>query len=29
MYYIIVNPASQSGHGLSIWQKLEPVLQEK
>lgn len=29
MYYIIVNPASQSGHSLSIWQKLEPVFQEK
>lgn len=29
MYYIIVNPASKSGHGLSIWRKLEPVFQEK
>ena len=29
MYYIIVNPASRSGHSLSIWQKLEPVFQEK
>ena len=29
MYYIIVNPASKSGHGLSIWQNLEPVFQKK
>ncbi|MCM1252943.1 MAG: diacylglycerol kinase family lipid kinase [Clostridium sp.] len=29
MYYIIVNPASKSGRGLQIWQKLEPVLKEK
>lgn len=29
MYYIIVNPASKSGHGLQIWQKLEPVFHEK
>lgn len=29
MYYIIVNPASKSGHGLQIWQKLEPVFNER
>lgn len=29
MYHIIVNPASKSGKGLSIWHTLEPVLIEK
>lgn len=29
MYHIIVNPASKSGRGLRIWQKIEPVLIEK
>ncbi len=29
MYYIIINPASKSGRGLHIWQKLEPLLLEK
>lgn len=29
MYYIIVNPASKSGRGRKIWEKLEPVLTEK
>lgn len=29
MYYIIVNPASKSGKGASIWNSLEQVLKEK
>ncbi len=29
MYYFIVNPASKSGRGGKIWEKLEPVLIEK
>lgn len=29
MYHIIVNPASKSGRGFRIWQKIEPVLKEK
>ncbi|MCM1262151.1 MAG: diacylglycerol kinase family lipid kinase [Butyrivibrio sp.] len=29
MYYIIVNPSSQSGRGIRIWQKLKPVFIEK
>lgn len=29
MYYIIVNPASKSGRGAKIWEKLKPVLEHK
>lgn len=29
MYYIIMNPSSQSGRGLRIWKKLESVFLEK
>jgi len=29
MYYIIMNPSSQSGRGLRIWKRLEPVFLEK
>lgn len=29
MYYFIVNPASKSGRGGKIWEKLEPILIEK
>lgn len=29
MYHIIMNPTSKSGKGLSIWQRLEPILSEK
>lgn len=29
MYHIIMNPTSKSGKGLSIWQTLRPVLDEK
>ena len=30
MYYIIINPASRSGKGLSIWQKqVKPILDER
>lgn len=30
MYYIIINPASRSGRGASIWsEQVEPILQEK
>ncbi len=29
MYYIIMNPSSQSGQGLRIWKQLEPVFAEK
>ncbi len=29
MYYIIMNPSSKSGKGLSSWQKLEPIFQER
>lgn len=29
MYHIIMNPTSKSGNGLSIWQRLEPILHEE
>lgn len=29
MYYVIVNPASKSGHGRQIWVRLEQVFKEK
>ena len=29
MYYFIINPHSQSGHGLEVWQKADAILQEK
>lgn len=29
MYHIVINPASKSGRGLSIWKTIEPVLQKK
>lgn len=29
MYYILVNPASKSGRGLRIFEKLEPVLRKR
>lgn len=29
MYYIIMNPASKSGRGIRIWEKIEPVLKKR
>ena len=29
MYYIILNPASKSGQGISLWKKLEPILADR
>lgn len=29
MYHIIINPASKSGKGLSIWKTLEPILLDR
>ena len=29
MYYIIMNPSSQSGQGLRIWKRLESVFLER
>lgn len=29
MYHFIVNPKSQSGHGLHIWHQIEEILKEK
>lgn len=29
MYHIIINPASKSGKGLSIWKSIEPILLER
>ncbi|MBD5549153.1 MAG: diacylglycerol kinase family lipid kinase [Lachnospiraceae bacterium] len=29
MYYIIVNPASKSGQGAKIWEKIRPILEQR
>lgn len=29
MFYVIINPASKSGRGVSIWKELEPIMTEQ